>query len=319
MSDYKAANIQVLKDTEKMFFNEKPNFNIIVNGFVKNNNNLTIETLHSALFNKRKYHRYMNKKRTRKVISDLSESRAAILHGLKTDREIKIFSEKYGDLNKIPARKLRALILKWNKSLEKNPKHLLTKKEQDLILGTVIGDGNIRQREKYSCLRFGHSKKQKKYYEHKTQIMNKFRISENRETKRKIKNHYIEGYDFATRTHPVFNYYRKLFYNNEEKEITSKILNKLNSRSLAYWICDDGSYCISGENMILCTNSFSKEEHILMKEYFNKKWKLDPTIGFRDKKYYYLRFKKEDTKKLIKIIKPYIPKSMRYKIGGKND
>ena len=57
MSDYKAANIQVLKDTEKMFFNEKPNFNIIVNGFVKNNNNLTIETLHSALFNKRKYHR----------------------------------------------------------------------------------------------------------------------------------------------------------------------------------------------------------------------------------------------------------------------
>ena len=34
-----------------------------------------------------------------------------------------------------------------------------------------------------------------------------------------------------------------------------------------------------------------------------------------DKKYYYLRFKQEDSKKLIEIIKPFIINSMKYKIG----
>ena len=36
-------------------------------------------------------------------------------------------------------------------------------------------------------------------------------------------------------------------------------------------------------------------------------------------KYYYLRFKQNDTKKLIEIIKPFIHKSMLYKIGEKNE
>jgi len=54
-------------------------------------------------------------------------------------------------------------------------------------------------------------------------------------------------------------------------------------------------------------------------EVFNGKFGLDPIIGFRDGKYYYLRFKQEDTKKLIEIIKPFIPSSMLYKIGGRNE
>ena len=54
-----------------------------------------------------------------------------------------------------------------------------------------------------------------------------------------------------------------------------------------------------------------------MKKYFNEVWGLDPTIGFRDNKYYYLRFKQDDSEKLIDIIKLYIPKGMKYKIGEK--
>ena len=46
-----------------------------------------------------------------------------------------------------------------------------------------------------------------------------------------------------------------------------------------------------------------------------KKFGLNPTIGFRDKKYYYLRFKQKDSRKLIEVIKPFIPSCMNYKIG----
>jgi len=56
-----------------------------------------------------------------------------------------------------------------------------------------------------------------------------------------------------------------------------------------------------------------------MKKFFNEKFGLNPTIGFRDGKYYYLRFKQDDSKKLIEIVRPFIPESMKYKIGEKND
>ena len=49
---------------------------------------------------------------------------------------------------------------------------------------------------------------------------------------------------------------------------------------------------------------------------FKEQFGLNPTIAFRDNKYYYLRFKKEDSKKLIEIVKPFIPLSMLYKVGG---
>ena len=126
-------------------------------------------------------------------------------------------------------------------------------------------------------------------------------------------------FEFSTRTHPVFNYYRNLFYGSGEKKVTKYILNELTPRGLAVWVCDDGSYCVSGKYLIMCTNSFSKEEHDLMQKYFKESWGLNVSIGFRDNKYYYLRFLKEDTRKLIKIIRPYLPKSMLYKIGEKNE
>ena len=106
-----------------------------------------------------------------------------------------------------------------------------------------------------------------------------------------------------------------MFYKDGRKVIDKKILGQLNPRSLAIWVCDDGSYSNTQDYIILCTNSYSLEEHKLIKEFFEKRFELSPTIGFRDNKYYYLRFKKEDTQKLIKIIKPFIPESMIYKIG----
>ena len=122
--------------------------------------------------------------------------------------------------------------------------------------------------------------------------------------------------NLATKTHSIFNYYRNLFYKEGKKVVIQDILNQLNPQSLAIWICDDGSYNNKQGYIILCTNSFSFEEHELIKKFFEKRFDLSPTIGFRDGRYYYLRFKQEDSKKLIEIIKPFIPESMIYKIGG---
>lgn len=251
-----------------------------------------------------------------RILPTIEKSKANILAGLKTVREVRLFLQNY-DIHKISARKLIKLVKNWNENLQKNPLFLVSQKEHNLILGSLLGDASIRQRERNSCLRFSHSIKQKEYAKWKKDILKEFNISEFRETKRKIKDSFIHAIDFSTKTHPVFNYYRKLFYSNNKKVITKEILSQLNPQNLAIWICDDGSYDNTQDYIILCTNAYNLEEHELMKEYFNKRFNLDPTIGFRDGKYYYLRFKKEDTKKLIKIIKLFIPNCMEYKIGSK--
>lgn len=248
----------------------------------------------------------------------LDKSKAGILASLRTDRELKIFSERYS-LYKTPARKLIKLIRAWNLEIQKNPRLLLTQEEHDLIIGSLLGDASIRQREKNSCFRVAHSIKQEEYIKFKLNLLKNFNISEFQRRKRIINNREINMIYLSTKTHPVFNYYRNLFYKNGKKMITQEILKQLSPKSLAIWICDDGSFNNKQSYIILCTNSFTLEEHKLMKEFFKKKFELNPTIGFRDKKYYYLRFKQEDSKKLIEIIKSFIPKSMLYKIGGKNE
>ncbi len=248
------------------------------------------------------------------MFSNLDKSKAGILAALRTDRELKIFSKKY-DIYKTPARKLIKLIRQWKQDVQTNPLLLVSQEEHDLIIGSLMGDASIRKREKNSCFRFTHSIKQKEYANHKRKILKNFNISEFREVQRKIRDSFIHAIDFATKTHSVFNYYRKLFYQTGRKIITPEILNEINSRSLAYWICDDGSYNNKQGYIIICTNSYSFEEHKLMKKFFEKTFNLSPTIGFRDSKYYFLRFKQKDSKKLIGIIKPFIPNCMKYKIG----
>ncbi len=245
---------------------------------------------------------------------NLQKSKAGILASLRTDRELILFSKKH-DIYNISARNLIKLVRRWNQDIQKNPFILVTQEEHDLIIGSLLGDASIRQRELNSCFRVAHSIKQKDYINWKFDLLSEFNISEFCERKRVINEREVNMICLATRTHPVFNYYRNLFYKGGKKIIIQEIFNHLNPRSLAIWICDDGSYSTTQDYIILCTNSFSFEEHKLIKNFFEKKFNLSPTIGFRDNKYYYLRFKKEDTQRLIKIIKPFIPQSMIYKIG----
>lgn len=311
---YGAESIKVLEDLEGV----RKNFDIIeLSNKIKQKGDILILSKELKI-RPRILQSAFDEARILKILPNIEKSKAGILARLRTNREVKIFSQKY-DLEKISARQLIKLIQKWNLDVQKNPFLLLTQEEHDLIVGSLLGDAGIRQREKNSCFRVSHSIKQKNYSQIKFDVLKEFNFSEFSERKRKIKSRVVDFIDLSTKTHSVFNYYRNLFYaKGGIKKINSEILNQLNPRSLAYWICDDGSYSNKQGYVILCTNSFSLEEHKLIKKFFNKRFGLNPTIGFRDDKYYYLRFKQEDSKKLIEIVKPYIPKSMLYKIGELN-
>jgi hypothetical protein len=257
---------------------------------------------------------YLAHKRVSALIPEITSSRAAILKQLRTDEEVVMFRNKY-PLNSIPVRELRSLVRNGNSSLTKNPFLLISKELHEMILGTILGDSSIRFRGSNACLRFTHSIKQRQYFDHKAAQFTLFQTQPIGTRIRLNGSKKYTEFSFSTNTHAIFQYYRDLFYVNGVKQLSKKLLNQLTSRSLAYWVCDDGSYCKAQKYLILCTNCFSYAEHVLMKETFKKRFALNPTIGFRDNKYYYLRFSKGDTIRLVSLIKPYIPSCMNYKIN----
>ena len=70
------------------------------------------------------------------IIPNAQKSKAGILSRLKTNREVKLFSQTH-DLKNISARKLIKLIRDWNENIQKNPFLLIAQGEHDLIIGSL--------------------------------------------------------------------------------------------------------------------------------------------------------------------------------------
>jgi|SRR3989344_265422 len=253
------------------------------------------------------------------LFPSLEKSKVVSLARIRTNRELHLFSQKY-DIYKLQCREIYKLVKQWRIDLEKNPRLLLTDLEYDLLIGSTIGDANIQQRNINCMFRVGHTVRQKKYVEWKEEVLKKFNTQGIKLSQKMLNGYLINTYNLNINTHYVFNYFRRLFYDKEGiKHVTKEILDQINPRSLSIWLCDDGSYARKQKYIIFCTNSFTLEEHQLMKRWFEEKYNLSPTIGFKDKKYYYLRFKVDDTVKLVEIVRPFIIPSMKYKIGEQNE
>lgn len=80
---------------------------------------------------------------------------------------------------------------------------------------------------------------------------------------------------FNTYSAPCFNELYNLFYKNKIKVIHTIIVELLKPVSLAYWICDDGSYNKVGKYLTLCTDSFQLEEIELLIEVLNKNFNFN--------------------------------------------
>ena len=82
---------------------------------------------------------------------------------------------------------------------------------------------------------------------------------------------------------------------------------------------DDGSFSKSKGYLILCTDSYSKENVLNLTSILETKFNLSSSLFMVKKKnkkiYYRIRINKSSMPSLIELVKPYFIPSMLYKLG----
>ena len=189
-----------------------------------------------------------------------------------------------------------------------NTEGSLTQLQKPLIIGTLLGDGYLRQIKgrKNAFLEVNHSINQKDYVEWKYEIIKNLTRSG---PKSRNGNGKRIAYRFFTKQHPEFTKMMDLFYKNKKKCIPDLTLDPI---ILAVWFMDDGSRC-SESDVYLNTQQFSKDDQYKLLG-FLEKMGLDGTLN-KDKEYYRIRLKTSSIPKLFGMIEKYIIPSMKYKIG----
>ncbi len=191
----------------------------------------------------------------------------------------------------------------------------LTSQQEQIILGSLLGDAGINKDKRYEGYEFAerHSLKQTSYLAWKNGYLYfNFKIYKENNLCTLRKNN------------KTFKKYRELFYPNGKKIVTKEILEKLTPLSIAIWYMDDGDYVYKSDSMRLATHSFKLEGNKIIRDWFKEK--LDIGVKIRraydkrkKKEYFYIELNNNNGKKLISIIKDHIIDSMTYKIGLDNE
>lgn len=197
----------------------------------------------------------------------------------------------------------------------KTEKHLV-----EILFGKLLGDGNLHRS---GALRFCHSGKQREYIEHCYELFKNYTRSP---IKQKIRQRLGTGnmneeLSFSTRS--IFQEYLNLLYkydtntNKRIKILPTNLANYLTTRSLAYWIMDDGMK--SHNQLSLCTQSFTKKENLFLINILTTKFNLECKLleqratKHPGKVWYYIKI--YNINHLWSLVKDYILPSMYYKFG----
>jgi hypothetical protein len=179
-----------------------------------------------------------------------------------------------------------------------------------------LGDGSLKIPKGYVNARFSfrHSEKASAYFYWKVGELNE--ISSERCTWRQ-KNAMLR---YQSRAKEELTQIHELVHRHRKFRIRRKWLNRLTPLSLCIWWLDDGSLVANCRQGVICTDSFSYDELLIVVQYFRKVWGLHPRIGKVAKtgprsEQYRLWFRsREELKKWLRIILPHIPVSdMLYK------
>lgn len=185
-----------------------------------------------------------------------------------------------------------------------NPYLLPTPIQEQIIIGSELGDGNLHQLSSNKIrLRIIHGEEQGKYLEWKNNLLWKNKIEKIKENgySKKIANR------FTTKM-----FYK--FFNSYED-----LLSKMDILSFAILYMDDGSFNKKNKSSTIYSMCDEEEKVIKLNNRINQLLNIKGILCSYIKKdsgtkINYIRYNVEDTKTISKSIRQYVPEVMQYKL-----
>jgi LAGLIDADG DNA endonuclease family len=193
----------------------------------------------------------------------------------------------------------------------------LPKELQEMLIGLLLGDVYAQKRGVNTNLFFEQGIKNKNYLFHLFDLFKNYCRSEPKISERLPDKRTGKVYTrvlFTTYSLPCFNELQSMFYPKGKKIVPLNIEELLTPLGLAYWICDDGTYCKKHKYIRLATNSFTLQEVELLLGVLRTKFNLDCYI-VEDRSGYVTTITARSVLDLQPILKPIMPISMMHKIG----
>ena len=237
------------------------------------------------------------------------------------------YDQKYNDYEIAQIMKLSyTTIWRWRNSMNLLPIRQKRKsisqvivptiEQLEILTGTLLGDSSLQYypqyRQKSPKFKCDHGPKQKEYaqllYDKLYSLGSTLKRYER--VDKRNKKVYI-NYCVQTKSNPYFLNMYKLLYTNGTKEINVDFLKNFTIKSLAYLYMDDGY--ADQKTAYICTDSFSIHSQQLLINYIRINFNLTFTI-VNHGKYNRLRLSQYDFNKFCNLVRPYIIKSLQYKL-----
>lgn len=199
----------------------------------------------------------------------------------------------------------------------------LTKEEQDILVGSLLGDGCLRLMSRCTVPAFSvsHSEVQKPYDFWKYEKLKRWvQRSPWREERiyHKDRSRKTFSWRFQTLSNAVFSKLYSTFYQNHKKIIPDNLVDFLKNSplALAVWLMDDGNR--NHKAVFLNTQSFDLVEQGKLVKALQGAYGLEATINkhsiSNDKQLHRVRLSTESTNKLPKILGKNLLPEFYYKI-----
>lgn len=193
----------------------------------------------------------------------------------------------------------------------------LTKRQKDILIGMLLGDGCLEKNGRNVRLRIEHGLRQKdyldwKYREFQNLATDKPRIVQSFHVKTR-KNY--SRWHFSTFSFPELNIYKRKFYSQKVRKIPDNISGLLKSPlSLAIWFMDDGYKRNDCNALRINTDCFDHKGQELLQRCLKRNFKINTKIHKKGK-FWNIYIPNPAVKKFCGVVKPYIIPKMRYKIS----
>jgi len=193
----------------------------------------------------------------------------------------------------------------------------LTQRQDAIIIGTILGDGCLERNGQHVRLRLEHGISQKSYllwkYNELKAVITGTVMSLH--SYHKINKCFYDSFRTYTFSNQIFDTYWNTFYLSKKKIIPLHIQSILkNPLSLAVWFMDDGYKRNDCNALRLGTDSFTKNEQVLLQSVLRNNFGIETSLHKKGK-YWNIYIPQKESKKFIDVVKPYIIPEFTYKIA----